>query len=203
MRNINWKHGLLASSLLLLGACASIPANLQGNYAEITPAQGSEPHWQGTDVRWGGVVVGSRLTDAGECAEIAQFQLDRFTYQPYRVFPGGDDGLHRGLLAKVSVGQIESAPRFLACADRFMIPDISRLGAVVTVVGTLQPALVFEVRGENCINTHRIEAIDAPDYSGTMHAAEENACLISLPAIKVTASREWREGPSQHFVSLR
>ena len=54
----------------------------------------------------------------------------------------------------------------------------------------LLPALVFKVRGENCINTHRIEAIDAPDYSGTMHAADKNACFISLPTIRVTASRE-------------
>jgi len=203
MRRTRWKFGLLATIPLILGACTSMPPSLQGDYAEITPAQGSDPHWQGTDVRWGGVVVGSRLTDAGECAEIAQFPLDQFTYQPYRVFPGGDDGLHRGLLAKVSVGQIETAPRFLACPGRSANSSISRLGTVVTVAGTLQSALVFEVRSQNCINTHRIEAIDAPDYSGTMHAADKNACFISLPTIRVTASREWREGPSQHFVSLR
>ena len=197
------KWAWLSALPVLLAACASTPANLKGDYAEVSPAQGSDARWQGTTVRWGGVVVGVRLTDVGECAEIAQFQLDRFTYQPYRVFPGGADGLHHGVLATVSLAHAESAPRFLACDLRAWKPDASRVGAVVTLVGALQPALVFKVRGQNCLKAGRFAANATPDYSGTMHATDDGACFISLPTLKVTASRTWPEGPSQHLASIR
>jgi len=201
MRRAKWN--LLAVFPLFLTGCASTPVNVRGDYAEVTPAQGSDPDLRGMPVRWGGVVVGTRLTDGGECAEVAQFPLDRFTSQPFRVFPGGNDGLHRGLLATVSLGHAQSTPHFLACPARGLGAQESRVGAVITLVGTLQPALVFEVSGRDCVDSRRIEANGAPDYSGTMHASSERACFISLPTIRIRGSHAWPEGPSQHLASLR
>lgn len=197
------KFGPAALIPFVVCGCASPPANLRGDYAEVTPAQGSDRRWQGSDVRWGGVVVGARLTDAGECAEIAQFPLDRFTFRPYRIFPGGSDGLLQGLVATDNSSRAEAAPRFLACPGHALNSDTSRVGTVVTVVGTLQAASVFEVNGRNCVNSHQVEVSAVPDYSGTMHATGQNACFVSLPTVTVAASRVWPEGPSQHFVSIR
>jgi len=94
----------------------SIPARLQGEYADISPAS-VQPVMFGSSVRWGGVLVETRNEKDRTCFEILSRALDR-TMRP-----------------KV---EDRSSGRFLACTNGFHDPEVYAKGRDITVTGQIQ-----------------------------------------------------------------
>jgi len=110
---IRWLTGL---SLLTLGACATVPEPLEGDYSQsFYPAQATE-NSVGARVRWGGSVVETTPEAKRTCVEILAHPLGS-TSRPTR--------------------SDEDLGRFLACRDSFIDPEIFAHNREVTVVGRL------------------------------------------------------------------
>lgn len=110
--------GLTVLSATLLGACASTPDALRGEFAEVTPAQiagGGEAAAQ--RVRWGGTILSLKNSEQNSCFEILS--------RPLRgnARPEASD---------------EEQGRFLACFAGFKDPKVFEPGRDVTVVGTIE-----------------------------------------------------------------
>lgn len=103
---------IVATSALALGACATVPAPLVGDYASTRPAAGTS----GERVRWGGEIIRVDTAADRTCFEILGRELDD-SARPRR--------------------RDESAGRFLACRDGFYDPEVFTKGREVTVTGTL------------------------------------------------------------------
>jgi outer membrane lipoprotein len=101
---------------LALSACTTIPEEIQGTYQEVSPAR-VEPGVFGSEVRWGGVILGSRNTDQGTCFEILSRSLDKYL---------------RPELEDSTLG------RFIACKAGFHDPIVFTKGREVTVTGRIQ-----------------------------------------------------------------
>lgn len=105
-----------AASVVLLSACASIPAPLVGDFAEFQPNQATDRS-VGAQVRWGGSIVETQPGRDETCVEILARDLDR----ELRPIPGDN---HFG--------------RFIACRSGFQDPAIFTAGREITVVGRVQ-----------------------------------------------------------------
>ncbi len=106
--------GLLAS--LSLAACTSVPTQLQGEYATVSPARVNQATF-GSSVRWGGIIIDAKNETNRTCFEILSRELDRF-YRP----------------------KIEDATagRFIACKDGFYDPEVFAKGREVTLVAAIR-----------------------------------------------------------------
>lgn len=104
--------GLLLAALAL-GACATAPKPLQGEFATSNP-QDSAP--AGATVRWGGEIITVEPKPDATCFQI----LARDLYASARPRPGDT-----------------SRGRFLACRGGFYDPAVFTVGRDVTVVGAL------------------------------------------------------------------
>ena len=100
-----------------LGACATVPAPLQGQFAPVTPrdaAAGSQV--QVANVRWGGEIIKVEPRAGQTCFEILAHDLNSYA-RPIARDPS--DG------------------RFLACRTGFYDPEEFDRGREITVVGHL------------------------------------------------------------------
>lgn len=104
---------LLLISLLLLGACASVPAPLQGEYADLAPAQAGDSQAR---VRWGGRIIEVLPATDRTCLEVLGQPLDA------RARPRAGD---------VEIG------RFRACKAGFLDPAVFTAGRELTVTGSI------------------------------------------------------------------
>ena len=210
---------LLPISALLLCACASVPPQLQGDaFAKIDTDQASTGQWNGSSVRWGGIVTGLRSTDLGSCLEIAYFPTARIDGAPYFGYPG--DGL--GNLFWQSQRMVDHAiplltayktlpPRFLACGGQSFDAEASRFGAVITVAGRLGTPQIYQVDLNQCrpmegqiyngLPPHREPHRDVPrdsdgrkgaKYFGNVHASNGPDCVVSLPVLEVNRIVAWK-----------
>lgn len=101
--------------ILAVSACATVPSELEGQFAEISPAR-VDPAAFGQHVRWGGVIVETRNEASRTCFEILSRQL----------------GSHlRPLLEDRTAG------RFIACKDGFFDPEVFGKGREVTLTGRI------------------------------------------------------------------
>ena len=199
-----------ASILLFVSSiagCATVPSNVGGNFASVTQSQAASSRaFVGTQVRWGGVVVGSREVSNGECLEVAAYPLDDYYARPYRENMGSRS--FAALFGK-DVANYDSnggafkdklPPRFLACGDARGDSDVNRVGAVLTLTGTLGSAHVFEVSDDAC--TPPVAGMGwqknpfIPDYVGTLHASGGGRCVVSLPTLRVLSAYAWKEPPA-------
>jgi Outer membrane lipoprotein Slp family len=206
--DLKMKAEVIAGCLLLstLFGCSTVPSSVSGNFVAVTQTQAaSSPAFVGTEVRWGGVVVGTRQSDAGECLEVAAYPLDTYSARPYRGEQGpqsfatlfGKDvanhdstgGFHKDRLP----------PRFLACDEPRGDAAVNHVGAVLTLTGILEPARSFHVSNDACTTGaadtgwHRNER--TPDYVGTTHAVGNTQCDVSLPTVRIHSSYAWKEPP--------
>jgi outer membrane lipoprotein len=110
------RHLLLVTALLALSACTSIPEQIEGSFQEISPAR-VEPSVFGSNVRWGGVIVGSTAKDSQSCLEILSHDLDKY------LRPKLEDS---------------TAGRFIACQPGFLDPMVFTAGREITVTGTIE-----------------------------------------------------------------
>jgi outer membrane lipoprotein len=99
-----------------LTACVAVPAQLEGEYAAVSPAS-VQPEQFGTSVRWGGVLVDTRNEQNRTCFEVLSRELDRYM---------------RPEVTDTTLG------RFIACTDGFHDPEVYAKGREVTVVGQIQ-----------------------------------------------------------------
>jgi outer membrane lipoprotein len=109
---------ILAASLALLGAgCASLPAPLQRDVVDITPAQAREVGRPGLDVRWGGRIVETRPLRDRTCFSMIGSALDR-------------DGRPRDMTD-------DGSGRFIACKAGFYDPAVFLKNRELTIVGRI------------------------------------------------------------------
>jgi outer membrane lipoprotein len=107
----------VAAASLLLGACASHPRPLQGDYAPITPHAAMESDGTGTTVRWGGRIVQVEPRANETCFEMISTRLTA-TGRPYWAT---DD----------------TNGRFIACRAGFYDPAVFEVNREVTFTGSV------------------------------------------------------------------
>lgn len=169
---------LALASFLALAGCAITPAQLHGNFPDVGTTEASTEKYTGVDVRWGGIVTGVRLTDAGECLEVAAYPLARYTPRP---------------ATAGSLGAIYRRPRFLACGAQISADEIHDTSGTVTVVGTIEPSKIFQVEPAYCaVTPTNRRAV----YAGTIRASNDDACVILLPTVNIVAIHAWPALPS-------
>ncbi len=113
------KFHILASAGLavLLGACASQPLPLQGEYAAITPRDAIERDSTGASVRWGGRIVDVEPHENRTCFEMISTRLDVYG----RPYWASDD----------------TGGRFIACRIGFYDPALFQVNREVTFAGRI------------------------------------------------------------------
>lgn len=127
---------LAASAALALGACATTPQPLQGNYAQIDPGQAAPSAAAGTAVRWGGQIIKTEPQAQKTCFFMLAHPLDN--------------------VARPRV-DANSAGRFIACHSGFYDPEVFTKGREVTFTGTLNGHVTRKV-GEYNYNYPRVDA---------------------------------------------
>lgn len=114
---IDAKPGVLAALLTAaLGACATMPTPLQGQYSNLLPAQAGEQNTNNEHVRWGGTVVTVHTESERSCFEIVGTRT-------------GADGRPERL--------DKSEGRFIACRKGFYDPVVFSAGREITVTGSI------------------------------------------------------------------
>ena len=106
---------LAGMSAAIISACTSVPVQIQGEYAQVSPAR-VQPSEFGTTVRWGGVLVDTRNEENQTCFEVLSRELDKY------MRPVVDD---------------TTSGRFIACTHGFYDPEVYSKGREVTVVGQI------------------------------------------------------------------
>ena len=109
------QHSIPVCLVLALGACATVPKQLQGEYVSQIPT--GETLTTGASVRWGGEVIAVEPEPDGTCFQI----------------------LSRELNAEARPKQYtkDSGGRFLACHKGFFDPAVYPEGTEVTITGNL------------------------------------------------------------------
>lgn len=106
----------LAAVTLAFTACTTIPEQLQGTYAEISPAR-VEPSVYGSSVRWGGIIIDAKNNKESTCFEILSREMDKY------MRPKVED---------------RTSGRFIACKSGFHDPEVFAKGREVTLTGTIR-----------------------------------------------------------------
>jgi outer membrane lipoprotein len=119
-----WKPLLAASAALALGACATVPKPLEGNFTQLQPTQVAKSGTTGTNVRWGGQIISTEPGAQATCFFVLARPLDS-TARP-RIYANG-------------------AGRFVACHGGFYDPEVFTRGREITFTGTLDGSMVRKV----------------------------------------------------------
>ena len=115
------RHLIVATGLLGLTACATIPAPLQGNFVASTPRAAPNV---GETVRWGGEVISVDPKMGTTCIEVLGHELGS-TARP--------------------IETDRSNGRFMACQEGFIEPGDYPKGREVTVIGRLSGTMTGRV----------------------------------------------------------
>ena len=107
---------MAAAGACVLAACVTVPKELQGEFAALSPA-GVQPDQIGSSVRWGGVLVDTRNEKDRTCFEVVSRALDS------SMRPRDEDS---------------TTGRFIACTAGFHDPQVYAEGREVTVTGQIQ-----------------------------------------------------------------
>jgi outer membrane lipoprotein len=101
----------------MLGACATVPTPLKGEFSQLNPAQAVSSGQTGEQVRWGGEIIKVTPGESATCFELLSRQLD----------------------SRARPRQVDSSDgRFLACRAGFYDPEVFLKGRELTVTGTVQ-----------------------------------------------------------------
>jgi len=115
--NATAKLAALVVLAAALGACATVPAPLQGQFPPVTPRQAAAGGAGSNEtVRWGGEIISVEPRADRTCFEILARDLDSIA-RPVTGDPSGG--------------------RFLACRNGFYDPEEFKQGREITVVGRL------------------------------------------------------------------
>jgi len=100
---------------LLFTACTTIPEQLKGDYAALTPENSTEDNLE-TPVRWGGAILETRPENNYTCFEILSKQLQT------SMRPENSD---------------QADGRFIGCKPGFYDPEVFKKGREVTLTGKI------------------------------------------------------------------
>ena len=118
--NVRFPTAALAAlgfATLLLGACASQPRPLQGDFAEVSPYDAINIDSTGAMVRWGGRIVRTEPRPNHTCFEVLSTRLGSYG----RPYWAGDD-----------VGN-----RFIACRSGYYDPSLFMPDRDITFAGRI------------------------------------------------------------------
>lgn len=107
----------LAAATLALGACATIPQPLAGNFTPVTTAAAQQDSVGGSKVRWGGEIIKTEPGPQQTCFFILSQNLDA--------------------QARPTRGENSTQGRFVACREGFYDPEVFTRGREITVTGTI------------------------------------------------------------------
>ena len=110
-------------AVLALSACTTVPEQIQGEYSSLTPAR-VDPGVLGSSVRWGGVILGSRVEQGQTCFEVLSRELDKYLRPQQEDYTDG---------------------RFIACKEGFQDPLVFSQGREITVTGAIRNIQVGKV----------------------------------------------------------
>lgn len=117
MKRMSFLRPLAVTGLAIaLGACATAPKPLQGQFPGVTPRDAVVGVQTGAQVRWGGRIVETKPGANNTCFEMISAPLSA-TGRPQSDTPDATDG------------------RFIACRAGFYDPAIFSKGREVTFVG--------------------------------------------------------------------
>jgi len=102
--------------VLALSACTTVPEQIQGTYANVSPAR-VEPAVFGSSVRWGGTIIDAQNEEDTTCFEVLSRSLDKY------LRPELTD---------------QTAGRFIACKPGFYDPEVFARGREVTLTGRIR-----------------------------------------------------------------
>lgn len=120
-----WKPALALAAILTLGACATVPKPLVGEYAPLTPAQAARGGTGGSVVRWGGEIIKTEPEANQTCFYVLSRPLDTS--------------------ARPKAGNSSSQGRFVACHDGFYDPEVFTKGREVTFTGSTHGIITRKV----------------------------------------------------------
>ena len=110
------KSLLLVPLIAALGACATAPVPLKGEFAALSPSESIVGGRSGERVRWGGEIIEVVPGESSTCIEMLTRTLDA-SARPQR--SDSSDG------------------RFIACRSGFYDPEVFLKGRELTIVGTI------------------------------------------------------------------
>lgn len=118
------KYLSAAAAALALGACATMPEPLTGNYNELSPRAATAPGAAVSAVRWGGDIVQTVPGATETCIYVLSHPLDvQARPRPHATSMG----------------------RFVACHEGFYDPEVFAKGREITVTGNLDGVLTRKV----------------------------------------------------------
>ena len=115
MNRLTCNASLAFMTGLLLTACTTIPEQLKGDYASLTPKNSTVDNLE-TPVRWGGAILETRPENNYTCFEILSKQLQT-SMRPEKSDQAGG--------------------RFIGCKPGFYDPEVFKKGREVTVTGKI------------------------------------------------------------------
>ncbi|MDR1074805.1 MAG: Slp family lipoprotein [Xanthomonadaceae bacterium] len=116
---MNTRIPIVLAAVLALGACASTPKPLQGNFAPISPLDSVTSAEVGTTVRWGGRIVETSPMQDQTCFQIISAPL-------------GSSGRPNNTNSDATSG------RFIACRAGFYDPETFTSERDVTLIGKIE-----------------------------------------------------------------
>jgi outer membrane lipoprotein len=146
----NW---LVMIAVLAVSACTTVPEQIQGSYADISPAR-VEPAMFGSAVRWGGTIIDAKIDENSSCFEVLSRDLDKY------LRPKLED---------------RTAGRFIACRKGFYDPEVFARGREVTLTGHIRN---IEVRQVDEFN-YRYPVVDVDDL--VLWEVREEVLVIDYP----------------------
>jgi outer membrane lipoprotein len=114
---------IMAIAALAVSACTTIPEQIQGTYADISPAR-VDPAVFGSVVRWGGSIIEAKNEEDSTCFEVLSRDLDKY------LRPKLED---------------RTSGRFIACKTGFYEPAVFAPGREVTLTGSIRNIEVRQV----------------------------------------------------------
>lgn len=109
--------------MVIASACTTVPAQLEGSYRFISPAE-VDAGALGSPVRWGGVIVETRNEEDMTCFEVLSRELGKY------LRPQVND---------------RTAGRFIACKPGFHDPEVYSKGREVTLTGRISNIEVRQI----------------------------------------------------------
>ena len=114
---------LMMIAVFTVSACTTVPEQIQGTYAEISPAR-VDPSTFGSSVRWGGSIIDARVEEKSTCFEVLSRHLDKYLRPELTDQTGG---------------------RFIACKPGFYDPEVFARGREITLTGRIRNVVVREI----------------------------------------------------------
>ena len=118
---------ILTTAVLALSACTTVPEQIQGEFDAVSPDR-AEPGVIGAQVRWGGVILGSKYVDDQTCFEVLSRELDKYLRPTQEDYSNG---------------------RFIACKPGFQDPLVFAKGREITATGAIRNITVRKVQDFN------------------------------------------------------